>query len=84
MHCMDRYRALLEAELLAFLTACTTPDREARVSASDLYTAYLAWSRAGTSPVPPMTETMFGRVAPNHLFRRRVRTGQTYVGIRLI
>jgi hypothetical protein len=80
---MDRYKALLESELSDFIAQATTPDRDARVSASDIYDAYVAWSSRGTSPVPPMTSTMFGRLAPGKLFRHRSGPGQFYLGVRL-
>jgi hypothetical protein len=81
---MKSYTALMEAELKGFLDARTTPDKAARVSATALYDAYTTWSEAGPSPVAPMTATMFGRLAPRLVIRRREATGQFYLGVRLV
>jgi hypothetical protein len=64
LHTMDRYRALVEAEVDTFVAQRTRPNRDGVVRASDLFAAYVEWSNTlSTSPVPPMTNSMFGRVA---------------------
>jgi hypothetical protein len=81
---MDRYHALMEAELSAFLDARTNPDRRARVPAREMYQAYETWSwTASGSTVAPMSESMFGRLMPKRATRRRLPTGQFYEGLAL-
>lgn len=80
---MNRYQALVVAEFSAFLAACTTPDRSARVPASKLYDAYVAWSERSASPIPPMTATMFGRLANESLIKRHGNTGNYFMGVAL-
>lgn len=85
LHTMDRYRALVEAEVDTFVAQRTRPNRDGVVRASDLFAAYVEWSNTlSTSPVPPMTNSMFGRVASSRITRRRVSGGHLYLGVELV
>lgn len=80
---MKTYRAHVEAEIGDFINEKLAVDPRGRVSARDMYNAYVEWHASRPRPLEPMTETMFGRLACYLMIRRRTAAGNLYVGWRI-
>ncbi len=68
--------------LSRFLSDCTEPDVEARVSAHDLFAVYEAWTKSAS--VSAWTRTGFGRAMGDRGYRSTKSGNHYWLGLRLI
>lgn len=88
---MHSYRALVEAEIDAFLAAHVDASEGGRVPTTDLYAAFSRWWDARlvearpwayTPPAPSMQ--LVCRIMGKRVAIRRTRSGNCYLGIELL